>query len=79
MQAPAKYLVIINSAGSSTALMFTAARVQVADFDASSEEVAVMTSGIMPEHSANAREWDHALAGHAPADREAAQVYTLDV
>ena len=76
---PARYLVVIDSAGESLARMFGATRDQVAEFDASTEEVAAMTRGLVPERSAARAEWDQALAGHTAAERAAAEVYTLDV
>ncbi len=79
MQEPAKYLVLIESSGASTALLFTATRVQVAEFDASSEEVAVMTKGLVAGGGAASTEWNDALAGSSMQERKAAQVYTLDV
>jgi len=79
MQTPARYLVVIESSGSSTALMFTADRHQVAEFDAGSEEVAVMTRHLSPSSDADAPEWNAALAGSSAAERRAALVYTLDV
>ncbi|WP_284618972.1 hypothetical protein [Aquabacterium humicola] len=79
MQAPARYLVIIDSDGAQTAMLFTAARLRVAEFDAGTEEIAVMTTGLAPTRSATAPEWDKALAGSTPAARAAAEVYELDV
>jgi hypothetical protein len=79
MQAPAKFLVIIDSGGSSEAIMYTADRVRVADFDASIEETSLMTRGIKPTVGADGPEWDHVLAGHSRQERAAAQVYLLDV
>lgn len=79
MQAPARYLVIIDSDGAQTAMLFTAARLRVAEFDAGTEEIAVMTTGLSPTRSATAPEWDKALAGSTPAARAAAEVYELDV
>jgi hypothetical protein len=79
MQAPAKYLVIIESGGSSEAIMFTPERKRVADFDASIEETALMARGLTPAHGASGPEWDHALAGHSADERANAVVYTLDV
>lgn len=79
MQAPARYLVIIDVDGASTAMLFTAERVRVADFDAGTEEIAVMTTGLAPQRSAMAPEWDRALAGSNAAARAAADVYLLDV
>lgn len=79
MQAPAKFLVIIDSDGASTAMLFNAQRVRVADFDAGTEEVAVMTTGLKPMSTASAAEWDHALAGSTAKARSDAVVYELDV
>jgi hypothetical protein len=76
---PVKYLVLIESGGSMVARLFDAKRVHVSDIDASSEEVAVMTSGLQPRHSAEDGAWSEALRGHNGAERRAAQVYTLDV
>jgi hypothetical protein len=79
MQAPAKYLVIIDSDGAQTAMLFNAQRQRVADFDAGTEEIAVMTTGLAPTRSAATPEWDHALRGSTAAARAAADVYELDV
>jgi len=76
---PARYLVVIDSAGESLARLFSAARLQVAEFDASTEEVAVMTRGLVAVHGAGRPEWDQALEGHSATERAAAEVYTLDV
>lgn len=78
MQTPAKYLVLIESNGASEAHMYTAERKQVAEFD-STEEVSVMTNGLVPQYGADGPEWDAALAGHSREARAAATVYTLDV
>ena len=78
-QPPAKYLVVIDASGAMTARLFDERRVQVAEFDASSEEVAVMTNGLAPARGAAGPEWARALAGHSEAERRAAEVYTLDV
>lgn len=79
MQAPAKYLVIIDSDGAQTAMLFNAQRQRVADFDAGTEEIAVMTTGLTPSRTAGTPEWDHALRGSTAAARAAADVYELDV
>jgi hypothetical protein len=79
MQEPVKYLVIIDGGEGAVALLFTAARVQVAEFDASSEEVAAMTDSLLAGHSASAPEWDTVLSGFSPAARVEASVYTLAV
>jgi hypothetical protein len=75
----ARYLVLIESAGSVLALLFTAARELAADFDAGSEEVASMVHGLQPAVGAAGQEWDRALGGHSAEERAAAEVYTLDV
>lgn len=75
----ARYLVVIESGGPAVARLFIESREQVAEFDASTEEVTVMTQGLVPALGADGPEWDHALAGHSAAERQAARVYTLDV
>jgi hypothetical protein len=76
---PAKYLVIIESDGVMTAKLFDGQYAHVNDFDASSEEVAVMTQGIMPTRDANDAPWAKVLVGHGEPERRAARIYTLDV
>jgi hypothetical protein len=49
------------------------------EFDASTEEVAQMTSGLVPARGADGPEWDRALEGHSVTERRGAEVYTLDV
>lgn len=78
-QPPAKYLVLIDASGEMLARLFDERRVQVAEFDASSEEVAVMTSGLEPARGAAGPEWARALAGHSEHERRQAEVYVLDV
>lgn len=78
-QPPARYLVVIDFGGVSIARLFDASRVQVARFDGGSEEVAVMAKGLQPARSGAATEWDAALEGHSHAERENAELYTLDV
>ena len=79
MAAPARYLVLIEAGGETLARLFDAERRQVAEFDASSEEVAVMTSGLAPARGAEPGEWGRALQGHNADELRAARVYTLDV
>jgi len=74
-----RYLVVIESGGSAVARLFIDTREQVAEFDASTEEVTVMTQGLVPATGAEGAEWDHALAGHSASERSAARVFTLDV
>jgi hypothetical protein len=78
-QPPAKYLVLIDSSGAMTARLFDAQRVPVAEFDAASEEVAVMTAGLTPAKGALGTDWVKALAGHNEQERREAEIYTLDV
>lgn len=78
-QPPAKYLVLIDSSGAMTARLFDARHVPVAEFDASSEEVAGMTAGLTPAKGATDAAWTRALAGHNEQERCDAEVYTLDV
>ncbi|MEY4907185.1 MAG: hypothetical protein RL260_903 [Pseudomonadota bacterium] len=75
----ARYLVVIESAGSVLARLFLDTRVQVAEFDASTEETGSMTHGLTPVQGAAGAEWDSALAGHSTTERAAATVYTLSV
>ncbi len=78
-QPPARYLVLIDASGAMTARLFDAQRQPVAEFDASSEEVAVMTAGLVPTRDAAAAAWDAALAGHNAHERGEAEVYLLDI
>ena len=78
-RAAARYLVMIDAGGETVARLFDAARVHVADFDASTEEVAVMTRGLAAERNGGAADWDHALTSHSAAERASAEVYTLDI
>ncbi len=79
MQKPARFLVLIESDGAMLARLFDAERRQLAEFDASSEEVVVMTSGLAPTNDATGKPWEAALAGHSESERQAARVYVLDV
>ncbi len=76
---PARYLVVIDAAGSAVARLFVDTRELVAEFDASAEEVAVMTKGLVAAKGASGAEWDRALDGHSADERAAAKVYTLDI
>jgi len=78
MRKAARYLVVIESGGYVMARLFIDTREQVAEFDASTEEVTLMTQGLVPVVGAGS-EWDQALAGHSASERSAARVYTLDV
>ena len=79
LRKPARYLVIIDSGGSTLARLFGDTRERVAEFDAGTEEVALMTQGLQPSLGALGPEWDPGLEGHSAAERGAAEVYTLDV
>ncbi|RQP22528.1 hypothetical protein [Piscinibacter terrae] len=79
MQKPAKYLVVIDAAGEMVARMFDDQRRLLAEFDASSSEVAVMTQGLNPQRSAGDAVWNDALRGHSASERQEAEVYILDV
>ena len=76
---PARFLVVIDSGGYVLARLFIDTREQVAEFDAGSEEAAQMTLGLVPAKGADGPEWDRALEGHSAAERNAAEVYTLEV
>ena len=76
---PARYLVVIDSGGTTIVRLFLATRELVADFDAGTEETAQMTAGLVPQRGADGPEWDHALEGHSAAERSAADVYTLEL
>jgi hypothetical protein len=75
----ARYLVVIDAGGVGVARLFLDNRVQVAEFDAGTEEAAQMISGLVPSHGADGPEWDAALQGHSQAERRAANVFHLDV
>jgi hypothetical protein len=79
LRKPARYLVLIEGGGSIEARLYLETRELVEEFDASTEEVAVMTRGLTPSRGGCDPEWDRALAGHSAAERAAAEVYTLDV
>lgn len=76
---PARYLVVIDAGGSTIARLFLDTRAPAGEFDAGTEEVALMTRGLMPALGAAGPEWDRALDGHSSTERTAAEVYTLDV
>ena len=74
-----RYLVVIDSGGFMVARLFLESREQVAEFDASTEEVAQMIGRLRPESSAGDPAWDRALAGHSAVERAGARVYELDL
>jgi hypothetical protein len=75
----ARYLVVIDAAGQVVARLFDDERRPLAEFDASSEEVALMTQGLDPAKGASGPEWNAVLGGHSAEERRGAEVYTLDV
>lgn len=79
LRAAARFLVLIDAGGSISARLFDRERRQVAEFDAGTEEIVVMTRGLQPQAGAAGPEWDRALQGHADEERRAATVYELDV
>ena len=76
---PVRYVVIIEAAGAAVARLFLATREAAGELDASAEDVAQMTHGLMPARGAVGPEWDRALAAHSADERAAAGVYTLEV
>ena len=76
---PARFLVVIDSGGTTIVRLFLDTRAPAGEFDAGTEEVALMTRGLAPVKGAAGSEWDRALEGHSPAERAAAEVFTLDV
>ena len=76
---PARYLMLIESGGTVVARLFLDTREQVAEFDAGTEEVAQMTSGLAPVLGASGAEWDRPLEGHSAAERLAAEVFLLEI
>lgn len=79
MQTPSRFLVIIDSGESIVARLYGPQRDLREEFDASSEEVALMTSGLRATRSGGGPEWDTPLAGHSASQRAHAEVYELDV
>jgi hypothetical protein len=75
----AKYLVLVDAGGSRVARLFDEHRRELAEFDASLEEVALMVKGLQPAHSAHGADWDRALEGHNRKERLGAEVYVLDL
>jgi hypothetical protein len=73
----ARYLVLIDSGGTSLARLFLATREQVAEFDAGAEEVASLIRGVRSGHGADGPAWNQALEGHSAQERREALVYDL--
>ncbi len=78
-RATTRFLVVVDSGGERVARLFLADRTPAGEFDASTEEVAVMLRGLAPQPGADGADWDHALAGHSAAERRGAELYTLDI
>jgi hypothetical protein len=74
-----RYLIVIDSSAGPVAKLFLDSREQVGEFDAGTEEVAVMTRSATSSTGASGVEWDKALSGHSAQERAAATVYLLDV
>lgn len=74
---PVKYLVLIETSGAMVARLFDAQHRHVADIDAATEEIPPMIAGVTPQQGADTAVWAQALAGHSPAERRAAQVFSL--
>jgi hypothetical protein len=74
-----RYLVVIDSGGFMVARLFLESREQVAELDASTEEVTQMIARLQPHFGAADPPWDRALAGHSAAERAQARVYELDI
>ena len=73
----ARYLVLIDSGGSMVERLFSAERVQLAEFDGSTEEATQMMKGLQASQTANEAAWDAALRGHSAQERALAQVFEL--
>ena len=76
---PVRYVVLIDGEGTRLARLFLASREAAGEFDAGAEEVLQMLHGLTPGHGAGGPEWDRSLAGHSAAERDGAQVFTLDL
>ena len=74
-----RYLVVIDSGGFMVARLFLESREQVAEFDASTEEVAQMIMHLQADSNAGDPQWDRALAGHSAVERAEARVYVLEI
>lgn len=78
MNKPARYLVLLESGEGMVARLFDAERSPLGEFDASSFEVAEMTSRRVPTIGIDPAAWGHVLEGHSPQQLGAARVYALD-
>ncbi|MCH7344219.1 hypothetical protein LZ017_12620 [Pelomonas sp. CA6] len=75
----ARVLIVIEAGGTPVARLLLDSGEQVAEFDASTEELGAMTRGLAASLGAAAPQWDKALAGHSAEEREAARVFRLPV
>jgi hypothetical protein len=78
MRKPARTLILIEQDGNELARLYDDDFVLVEEFDASSEEVAVMVSGLKSRDASDAA-YDKILRGHNAAERSRARVFSLDV
>lgn len=76
-RAPVRYLVVIDAGGAMVARLYLATRELVNECDASSAEIAALTTGLTPKVGTLEPEWDQALKGYNLLERAGAEVYTL--
>jgi len=74
-----RYLIVIDSSAGPVAKLFLDSHEQVGEFDAGTEEVAVMTRNAASSMGAAGPEWDKALSGHSAEERASATVHLLDI
>ena len=79
MNKPARFLVLIESGEGMVARLFDAEHAPLGEFDASSFEVAEMTSRNVPTLGADPAVWGAVLGGHSLQQQGAARVYTLEL
>ena len=72
-----RFVVVIDSGGSRSAMLFSAQRELLAQIDAGSEEAASLVRGAEAVKGADQPVWDQALQGHAMEHRVAADIYAL--
>lgn len=74
-----RYLVVLSAGELPVARLLLDNHQQVAEFDATTEEVTSMIRGLAPASGATGPEWDAALAGHSRDERAGALVYALEI
>jgi len=74
-----RFVVVIDAGGYRSAMLFSAQRELLAQFDAGSEEVASLVHSQAPSKGADQPVWDNALQGHGGLARANADLYTLDM